>query len=1254
MARTHGGFSSPDPLNDDSYLSPAKSNSQSRSRSKEITSSKKKINKRKIFELDVGNDISPQKIRVTVEAGDDEFDDVINLQSRPISRQKKKIVVCTQPSNNASNQNSRNKLVATPKQTRERSIKLTGAASNKKSVTKGKKLLSNKATREQVKVKNDALHGGTELDSNFDEPSSRGKGRSLSQLRKSKAIPQFRSPARSPKNKISSDNVISAAENEDILEQERYISSIYDTPQCTELSHSVSACDDSDPEVVGPSNLQPQLPNEASSLERSENYIEKYPGLNLLVNKNVNSQVAKNSNLHQDGNYGARSKSDPTYYPSPDSPEKFSDRNHQKKSIESTFQSNQHSEIHNFEDDQELIESIHCSEYHESDTILESEEFSMISVDSVPSLKEHLKSSSRNCTSPRRHSNLVTQNNYQRSSTAIRKDKMTGQELIQPPDSSSKGISNLCQNLTQKSTSRSNDETSLKKDNFSTDLNQNSHQGDKSDQSDHQKTLVSGSVPNKRFKECLPDIPTSDFKSVMSTNILQHDSSKALKTAPKIYSLPLLGENINPLMCRLPTPKITSPLADGLAQDLQSLVPSHTIPMQKTSRGQLDSCLTHSESFSSSLELKQPRHSGTSHQEGSRCTNKDILNHKSILSSSPSLPSHISKRCQSLHNRKPRGLKEDIITASLYSTHENLSSPQSAHLDSNSLLSPFLSPSTNGESVLSRALEKIPLPLKNNLESLSWNLNKGYINTRSSEVSELLEKSTSIDENSRFTSEAQQEQLNTLEIRREFAPKIIEGQNDQKNNNATNQEPKKFSFIPEPSQISHLNNLTSSLDSDEEEDFDLLLETINSATPLASRQNSQSREPYELPSTPKFQDFGWSNSKITASNDKFSGSRISDKKKLNQRTKILQNNTKQESFSASKPRENNFLEKVNISDYQIPQKSNFRPTVRKTRDSTNSSFLNVSPTRQLPTVALNSIKSLQPQNSKIDIHNSQNSSNDHKISPSLQSSGFRSHPKANSFSTVISQNIFSPRKRALSPVSSNITNKSFETSSKSNDYFLSSQYRDIDPSSSNQVICSEKQNKNLPVKFSTLKNNLDRNLNSTPQKQKPPTTPTSSPTKSCLRSPLKSQIERLTFSRSPSKVVTFVSSSPIASSPIFSPPSAVTWTRNHWLILDEIVQRWKSENDRESSPASETYSMQNHQQKPRRNSTRVISQLLGKYVHSAEGERMKLKQWHLEVVDEFRGVVPGWDEKVIAMRLFALLVGERVRAEREFSQNFDH
>jgi hypothetical protein len=95
--------------------------------------------------------------------------------------------------------------------------------------------------------------------------------------------------------------------------------------------------------------------------------------------------------------------------------------------------------------------------------------------------------------------------------------------------------------------------------------------------------------------------------------------------------------------------------------------------------------------------------------------------------------------------------------------------------------------------------------------------------------------------------------------------------------------------------------------------------------------------------------------------------------------------------------------------------------------------------------------------------------------------------------------------------------------------------------------------------------------------------------------------------------------------------SSSKWSRDHWLLLDAILQTWKPENQ------------EGLEQPRRRNSTRVISKLLGKIVHSGN-DRMKLQQWHLEVVDEFRGSVPGWKEETIAMRVFALIIGERDRA----------
>ena len=49
---------------------------------------------------------------------------------------------------------------------------------------------------------------------------------------------------------------------------------------------------------------------------------------------------------------------------------------------------------------------------------------------------------------------------------------------------------------------------------------------------------------------------------------------------------------------------------------------------------------------------------------------------------------------------------------------------------------------------------------------------------------------------------------------------------------------------------------------------------------------------------------------------------------------------------------------------------------------------------------------------------------------------------------------------------------------------------------------------------------------------------------------------------------------------------------------------------------------------------------------------MIFEQWHLEAVDEFRGMVAGWKEDVVAMRVFALIVGEERRSRGETSEEY--
>ena len=61
------------------------------------------------------------------------------------------------------------------------------------------------------------------------------------------------------------------------------------------------------------------------------------------------------------------------------------------------------------------------------------------------------------------------------------------------------------------------------------------------------------------------------------------------------------------------------------------------------------------------------------------------------------------------------------------------------------------------------------------------------------------------------------------------------------------------------------------------------------------------------------------------------------------------------------------------------------------------------------------------------------------------------------------------------------------------------------------------------------------------------------------------------------------------------------------------------------------------------------SKYLGRTIE-ARGVKLTLEKWHLDIVREFRGEVPGWEEGIIAKRLFAIIVGEDFRRQgKEFS-----
>ncbi|KAM4059969.1 hypothetical protein HRG_014164 [Hirsutella rhossiliensis] len=105
------------------------------------------------------------------------------------------------------------------------------------------------------------------------------------------------------------------------------------------------------------------------------------------------------------------------------------------------------------------------------------------------------------------------------------------------------------------------------------------------------------------------------------------------------------------------------------------------------------------------------------------------------------------------------------------------------------------------------------------------------------------------------------------------------------------------------------------------------------------------------------------------------------------------------------------------------------------------------------------------------------------------------------------------------------------------------------------------------------------------------------------------------------------------------PLSQTVWTRRHWLLLDELLQLRRRA---PFPPASHNHRHQQQQQQQQQHHHAAADRYLGKTVKS-QGEAMRLERWHLDVVDAFRAAVGGWDEGVLAKRLFALILGEERR-----------
>ncbi|PVH80308.1 hypothetical protein DL98DRAFT_418809, partial [Cadophora sp. DSE1049] len=458
---------------------------------------------------------------------------------------------------------------------------------------------------------------------------------------------------------------------------------------------------------------------------------------------------------------------------------------------------------------------------------------------------------------------------------------------------------------------------------------------------------------------------------------------------------------------------------------------------------------------------------------------------------------------------------------------------------------------------------------------------------------------------------------------------------------------------------------------DEDEDFGLLLETLNSSSPVVERRE-EPKEVFERPRRSKIPSPWRKNSKRLVYSDELSHMPSSPPQSKAPAAKLFGKSVCSEPVTVRRivPQEPSDDTDVDLSQYQIPQKANFKPRPRESGSLDLSALLGSSPPKGFPAVSSHSQKpsfQRQPRPSQESLREKQMPEPDEgsvkeqqpvDFNPIPQKVGFNPRPRVSSAIKPSSDvpALFAGSARPIQtiksddPASSSPVSMPLATSSPSRTNAIQanrSRSTEVSPDCSidSKTFNPDKENQEIATSRTlkwTESLRLDTTANVVLQTPLPPLT---SPTKSCLRSPLKTPSAGPSFASaaanlSPSKGVTFVSSSPTPESPDQVPLSGSTWSKDHWRLLDTIVQTWKPENN--VSPFSSDDKEASARR--RRNSTRVISRLLGKNVFSGD-QKMKLEQWHLEAVDEFRGCVPGWQEKVIAMRLFALLVGEERRAK---------
>lgn len=1000
-------------------------------------------------------------------------------------------------------------------------------------------------------------------------------------------------------------------------------------------------------------------------------------------------------------------------------------------------------DIYDSQAEGEYAEEDELGELVEFDTILESEGFSMISVDSVPSLRQHLSSPvNQDDITPRKPLNKITNNlretaPYNDSFSAIpdeilaaatpaRKD--LGHSLLSVPATAEKSFSSVPAHILEAATpgprsyvSKLRMENSKIDDSFSSIAPEIleaatpgrilSERGVLDKNANRDKDI--GNVtpidqPLRVFKSRISDRPSSStskqplpFSSAKverhrSISAAQSTTSTRLMTPEETPSPGEESSNGSQKSTRHSRPRIS----DGLAAVAESSFMQTYMPSSPPSIPQ------DAEEFvyTGKQPLLQPH----------------AIETPSIMFSSPSLPpppkaagEHNASQSYSEHGERPvqaaaragQALQSIVVPSSPRSRSNSLGSPFKSPMAQrrSSVSYPYL-PSPSQEHILSQPpridyavtssgasrrsrfdhslrqedpfrnmapqhVSPIAEPVKQHytlgFPARTRITNSRFSSIRSADVSTLSDGAMSWQPEEEITipvpNTSKVAELTQTEFEQRWTREQSEA-NEQVNSGKTRQSMVQDSIVE-----------TNVVDiQQDDEGLQLLLDTINSSSPVKITQE-QLKDTLERPPRGKIPSPWRQNSKRLVYSDELAeiASPVTAPAVPFNKGYINQHRAQADLLPRTEVTpilSDDDAEPLDMSGFQIPQKSNFKPKPRKSGNLELAALM--SPIRPLPTMPKTSILE-KPVSDDLALSNRLGPSKNQRPSsddisemskpfaPIPQKAGFNPSPRKTSFSkpTLFSQQLqprqFTPSDNDSSTFASHersplITkqpqhlNLSHAPSEQGPPSPLASDDSALYSPPAHQSAEQEKENTPFHQNVRTL--NWAQNLHLATQiVQTPLPEKHISPTKSCFRTPAPAT----NTSQSPSKNVVFVSSSPEVPSP--SPEeilSATTWSRNHWLLLRSIIATHKPTPN--NSPEGKTDSASagsGSQEKPRRrrNSTRVISKLLGRKV-SSQGEEMRFEQWHLEAVDEFRNKVPGWEEKYIAMRLFAILVGAEQRA----------